>query len=447
MNIGNILGGAETDSLSGLDAVATWRITGSGSYTAEGATLYHDGIDTYIGGALVDTFIFNDGVIVPGNIDGRGGSDVLDLSKYTTDVYVNLTSGVASMVTGGLTSLENVIGGSGDDIIYGSSKANSLSGGAGNDQLYGLGGDDYLFGGSGADYLSGGDGIDTAYMPQLLLDTLDGIEILLYKQASGYAQVSVVINGTSYLLPAVISAHEGVSYNLEKQESTIMTLDIDGMRGIWDADFMVLPAGYGGSVAFTQLTQSDLPGALPDNTSYIRGVHLTSSDAFGGSVFFNFLISGELSGKDLAIMVWDADLNDGQGGWVEVSATLICCHDGMTYDGNMVRFEIQSITNTGDGWVTVVVQVNCYKTGQAVTLYEFSMKLREDALTNGLQDGHDHPMLIPTTGTQNTFDVYNTATAALLNQLLGADGSGENTGRMAIETDQPTYVVLVEKGK
>ena len=55
MNISNILGGAETDSLSGLDAVATWRITGSGSYTAEGATLYHEGIDTYIGGALVDT--------------------------------------------------------------------------------------------------------------------------------------------------------------------------------------------------------------------------------------------------------------------------------------------------------------------------------------------------------------------------------------------------------
>ena len=438
MNIGNILGGAETDSLSGLDAVATWRITGSGSYTAEGATLNHDGIDTYIGGALADTFIFYDGVSVPGNIDGRGGSDVLDLSKYTTDVYINLTSGVASIVAGGLTSVENVIGGSG--------KANSLSGGAGNDQLFGLGGDDYLYGGGGADYLSGGDGTDTAYMPQLLSDILDSIEILLYKKACGTAQTGVVVSGTSYQQPVVIRAQEGISYDLITQESTIMALYTNGLSNVWDADFMMLPSGYAGSVQFNLLSQANLPGALPDNYSYVRGLHLVSNDAAGGgSVFVNFLISGELANKNLAIMVWDADLNDGQGGWVEISATLICCHDGITYNGDMVRFDIQSITNAGDGWVTVVVQVNCYKTGQPVTLYEFSMKVREDTLSNGLKEERERPMLIPTTGEQNTFDIYNTATTALLNQLLSSDSSSENTSRMAIETDQPDYVVLVEK--
>ena len=384
---------------------------------------------------------------MPGNIDGRGGSDVLDLSKYTTDVYVNLTSGMASMVTGGLTSVENVIGGSGDDIIYGSSKANSLTGGAGNDQLFGLGGDDTLFGGGGADYLSGGDGTDTAYMAQLLSDTLDSIEILLYKQSGGYAQVSTVVSGTSYLQPVVIRAQEGVSYELMTQDTTIMALYTNGLSNAWDADFMMLPAGYAGSVQFTQLAQTDLPGALPENTSYIRGLHLLSDDTNGGSAFVNFLISGELSGKDLAIMVWDSNLNDGQGGWVEISATLICCHDGITYSGDMVRFDIQSITNAGDGWVTVVVQVNCYKTGQPVTLYEFSMKVREDTLSNGLHEERERPMLIPTTGVENTFDVYNTATTALLNQLLSSNTSSENTGRMAIQTDQPDYVVLVEKTK
>lgn len=56
-------------------------------------------------------------------------------------------------------------------------------------------------------------------------------------------------------------------------------------------------------------------------------------------------------------------------------------------------------------------------------------------------------MLIPTTGAKNTFNVYNTATTALLSQLLNSDTSSKNTGRMAIETDQPSYVVLVEKTK
>ena len=121
-----------------------------------------DSTETYNGGALADTFIFNDGVVVEGNIDGRGGSDTLDLSNYTTDVYINLSTGVASNISGGLTSLENVIGGSGDDTLIGSSKNNTLSGGSGADSIYGLGGNDLLIGGDGDDLLDGGDGYDTA---------------------------------------------------------------------------------------------------------------------------------------------------------------------------------------------------------------------------------------------------------------------------------------------
>ena len=111
----------------------------------------------------------------------------------------------------------------------------------------------------------------------------------------------------------------------------------------------------------------------------------------GGSVFVNFSdLIIEFADKELAILVWDASLNNGQGGWVELPATLICCQDGVTYDGNRVRYEIQSISSAGDGWLNVVVQVNCYKNGQAETLYEFTMKVKEEDLDNGLQTGRNN---------------------------------------------------------
>ncbi|WP_318248070.1 M10 family metallopeptidase C-terminal domain-containing protein [Novosphingobium huizhouense] len=58
-------------------------------------------------------------------------------------------------------TIENAIGGSGNDQIGGNGAANVLSGGAGADTLSGLAGNDTLNGGSGADKLIGGGGDDT----------------------------------------------------------------------------------------------------------------------------------------------------------------------------------------------------------------------------------------------------------------------------------------------
>ncbi len=52
-------------------------------------------------------------------------------------------------------------GGSGSDVVVGTSGPDHLVGGSGNDILCGLGGDDVLEGGSGNDYLDGGPGKDT----------------------------------------------------------------------------------------------------------------------------------------------------------------------------------------------------------------------------------------------------------------------------------------------
>ncbi|MGQ7793183.1 M10 family metallopeptidase C-terminal domain-containing protein [Faunimonas sp. B44] len=132
-----------------------------------------------------------------------GGIDTYDLSNYTTNLSIDLAPGADStfssaqlsylgggvyasgniynalLYQGNTASLiENAIGGSGHDTIYGNDAANTLTGNAGNDNLYGmegndtlnggagddtlkgLGGNDTLNGGDGADYLTGDDGND-----------------------------------------------------------------------------------------------------------------------------------------------------------------------------------------------------------------------------------------------------------------------------------------------
>ena len=59
------------------------------------------------------------------------------------------------------TTIENGIGGSKNDVIWGNEVANRLEGGGGNDTLRGFEGDDTLLGGDGNDRLTGDSGRDT----------------------------------------------------------------------------------------------------------------------------------------------------------------------------------------------------------------------------------------------------------------------------------------------
>jgi Ca2+-binding RTX toxin-like protein len=70
------------------------------------------------------------------------------------------------VLTDQFNSIENLIGGSGDDLLTGNNLDNVLNGSDGNDTLYGNDGNDTLIGGRGDDWLYGGNGDD------LLLDNL-----------------------------------------------------------------------------------------------------------------------------------------------------------------------------------------------------------------------------------------------------------------------------------
>ena len=98
------------------------------------------------------------------NLNGEGGSDVVDYSDATAKVTVRLwNSTVADAAAGDtIAGFEGAIGGSAGDALVGADAvANFLSGGAGNDLIAGKTGDDTIRGGSGADNLNGEGGTDT----------------------------------------------------------------------------------------------------------------------------------------------------------------------------------------------------------------------------------------------------------------------------------------------
>ena len=111
------------------------------------------GADGLYGNADANVFFATAGADV---IDGRGGSDTFSAAPATASLTVNLTTGTVSGAhVATLTSIENVITGSGGDNITLSSADNSVDAGAGNDTILvnstAGAGNDSIDGGAGAD--------------------------------------------------------------------------------------------------------------------------------------------------------------------------------------------------------------------------------------------------------------------------------------------------------
>ncbi|NWC78643.1 M10 family metallopeptidase C-terminal domain-containing protein [Pseudomonas sp. P7759] len=112
-----------------------------------------------------------------------GGTDTLDFSGYKQDQQISLRAGTFSDV-GGLkgnvsiaygVTIENAVGGSGNDLLMGNEAANTLKGGEGNDRLYGAGGADLLWGGKGNDvFIYGNTSESTHDAPDQIMDFVSG---------------------------------------------------------------------------------------------------------------------------------------------------------------------------------------------------------------------------------------------------------------------------------
>lgn len=130
-NIENFIGGAGNDLLVG-DALSNQLIGGLGNDSIKSSA----GRDTLDGGEGVDTVDYSNQV--------KSLNIVLMGASETT----TMLDGVAKDT---LRNVENIIGGSGNDMLTGDVNANSLIGGTGNDVIKGGLGNDRLIGGKGAD--------------------------------------------------------------------------------------------------------------------------------------------------------------------------------------------------------------------------------------------------------------------------------------------------------
>jgi Ca2+-binding RTX toxin-like protein len=158
-SITTLNGGGGSDTLTGSNAVNYFLVTGAdaGQLSAVGGPVLFSSFENLLGQGGYDIFAFAAGPGISGRIDGGGGArDTLDYSALTTGVTVNLQSGSTTNVAGGISGIENVIGGSGNDLVIGDAADNLLQGNGGRDILIGALGADELNGGDGEDLLLGG---------------------------------------------------------------------------------------------------------------------------------------------------------------------------------------------------------------------------------------------------------------------------------------------------
>ncbi|MCV0396063.1 MAG: M10 family metallopeptidase C-terminal domain-containing protein [Rhizobiaceae bacterium] len=141
------------------DILAMQRMYG-GTQVRHGDTVYGHNATTGSTGTGI-LYNFDNYSTAPAfTIYDTGGTDTLDASGYSNDQTIILRGGEHSSI-GGLTRnigiyltsfIENAIGGSGNDHIYGNSGKNRLEGGVGSDHLYGGTGADVLIGGPNTDF-------------------------------------------------------------------------------------------------------------------------------------------------------------------------------------------------------------------------------------------------------------------------------------------------------
>jgi hypothetical protein len=151
-------GGSGSNTLVGPNANETWNITGTNAGDVAGVTF--TSFQNLTGGTGMDIFLFGAGATVTGVINGGGGGDWLDYSAYSTTVTVNLASGAATGVGGGVTNVRNVRGGKGSNTLTGNAQGNILIGGAGNNTIHGGSGRSILIGDKGLASVVGGSADD-----------------------------------------------------------------------------------------------------------------------------------------------------------------------------------------------------------------------------------------------------------------------------------------------
>lgn len=226
-----------------------------------GATVY--GVGSTAGGYYDDLLSLTENITF--TLIDDGGIDLIDLSVFAADQFIDLNGGAISNVGGLLgnmiiftdTVIENATGGSGADIIVGNQAANhlqgalgqdelfggvgndNLEGGASHDDLFGGANNDTLDGGSGNDTLNGGEGHDWLYVwtGNDAYDGGEGVDTIDFSKLGSAIMVNLMSNAAQSISAAGgTNTFEGFEHIVgSKGGDTILATnrsnDIDGFTG------------------------------------------------------------------------------------------------------------------------------------------------------------------------------------------------------------------------
>jgi hypothetical protein len=161
---GTIDGGTGMNTLDALPGTAglTFAIKSANGGSVAGLVGIFTHVQNLLGaGAGGNVFAISPAGSISGELDGGfGGNNWLDYNAWKTPMSVNLATGTAAAVTGGVSNIQNVRGGQGGDTLTGNSLGNILIGGTGNDVIQGGSGRSILIGGAEADQVTGGSADD-----------------------------------------------------------------------------------------------------------------------------------------------------------------------------------------------------------------------------------------------------------------------------------------------
>lgn len=220
-----------------IDILAIQNIYGADYSTRSGDTTY--GFNSNAGRAQFD-FSVSD---VPIAIWDGGGIDTIDLSGYSQNNTLYLTEGDFSDVgymTGNLviaygTVIENAVGGTGNDTIYGNDADNYILGGNGNDTIYGSLGNDSLDGEGGSDTLTYNYSVN-----QFAFNFINNVAVSISHIAQGFTDL--VSNFENFIFT------DG-SYTFAELETNFGTLETVAIRSYW---------GGGGTYGYNSDTNGDI---------------------------------------------------------------------------------------------------------------------------------------------------------------------------------------------
>ncbi len=264
------------------------------------------------GGAGDDTYAFDDQGAFTGTITGGSGTSTLDYSAYTTGVMVNLSGSAyttdadeatnASVTvaagsatgTGGITNIQNITGGQGNDILIGNSGNNTITAGSGTSIVDGLGGTDTLVG-NGSDTFEFRNGWGTG--TTVSSDSAAGTSILDFSGVTEDLTVTINADGT-------VSVTNGNAGNPDTLTTVSNVQGIVGGSGSNDFVFAdqatfdgTLDGGVGGTntldySAYTSPVEANLSSVI-DSATGTQGI--SDFQNVTGGLSANYLIGNGVS--------------------------------------------------------------------------------------------------------------------------------------------------------